>query len=480
MKEEIKQKLVRLYESWADDKALLVTEMPISGSAREYCRIKGLKHTVLGVYNEDFKENRAFIEFSKHFRNRGMKVPKIYTDDLINNCYLIEDFGLVTLFDHLISTRLGDEFSEELIAIYKKILSDLVQFQLYAGVDLDYSNCYPRAKFDKQSMLWDLHYFKYYFLKLAQISFDEQLLEDDYERFANYLLETDTDYFMYRDFQSRNIMLIKGEPAYIDYQGGRKGALQYDLASLMYDAKANIPEQVREDLLEYYINILKKEKNIDEVVFRKHYYGYVLVRIMQAMGAYGFRGFYEKKEHFLKSIPFAMENLKKVLKKVDLPIEVPQLMNALEQVANSKKLLKVAEEAQVRLRVEINSFSYKRGIPIDKSDNGGGFVFDCRAIHNPGRYVQYKELTGKDIEVISFFEKTNDMKDFLSPVKKLVAMSVERYMKRNFSNLQVNFGCTGGQHRSVYAAEQLAKYLADTFDVKVVVRHIEREIVEKG
>lgn len=476
LKENNKEQLIRLYESWAQDTVRETIVLPPSGSARSYCRIIGKKQTVLGVHNDDFKENNAFIAFSKHFRNKGMKVPKIFTDDLKNGLYLIEDFGVETLFEHILVTRVDEQYPEQLKELYRCVLKDLVQFQLYAGKDLPYEYCYPRAKFDKQSMLWDLHYFKYYFLKLAQIPFDEQLLEDDFERFADYLLEAEHDYFLYRDFQSRNVMLVNGEPAYIDYQGGRKGALQYDVASLLYDAKADMPEEVREEMLNYYITVLQQEKKLDASVFRNHYYGYVLVRIMQAMGAYGFRGFYEKKEHFLKSIPFAMENLRRVLAKVQLPIEVPQLFNALEAVANSERLLKIAQEAQVKLRVEINSFSYKRGIPMDKSENGGGFVFDCRAIHNPGRYEKYKQLTGKDNEVIDFFKENKDMDNFLKPVKKLVATTVKRYIKRNFTNLQVNFGCTGGRHRSVYAAEQLAKFLSKKYDVRVVVRHIEREI----
>ncbi len=479
LKNKVQENLSKLFTKWADEEILNIELLPVSGSARAYYRIRGNKKTALGVYNEDFKENRAFVTFSKHFKAQGMQVPEIYLEDLSNNMYLIEDLGEETLFEHILVTRNTEEFSEELKSIYRNVLRDLVRFQLYAGKDLPYEYCYPRAEFDKQSMLWDLHYFKYYFLKLARISFDEQLLEDDYQTFANYLLEAEHHFFMYRDFQSRNIMLTGGKPAYIDYQGGRKGALQYDVASLLYDAKANIPENVREELLEYYLEVLQKEKEIDMVEFRRHYYGYVLVRIMQAMGAYGFRGFYEKKEHFLKSIPYAMENLKNVLKKADFPIEIPQLKKVLEAVITSERLLRIAEEAQVRLRVEVNSFSYKRGIPMDKSENGGGFVFDCRAIHNPGRYEQYKQLTGKDAEVIEFFEAEDEMDTFLTSVKQLVAMTVERYINRNFTNLQVNFGCTGGRHRSVYAAEQLASFLRRKYNVRVEIRHREREIEDR-
>ncbi|MBS9767804.1 MAG: phosphotransferase [Flavobacteriaceae bacterium] len=477
---KVQEKLSALYRKWSDDEIVKIEKLPASGSARCYYRIEGKKQTALGVYNADYKENRAFLEFSKHFKREGMPIPEIYAEDLDNSTYLIEDLGAENLFEHILSIRNSKGFSEELKVIYRKILEDLVQFQLYAGRELPYKYCYPRAKFDKQSMLWDLHYFKYYFLKLAQIPFDEQALEDDFHTFADYLLETEQNYFLYRDFQSRNIMLKDGKPAYIDYQGGRKGALQYDVASLLYDAKADMPEEVREEMLDYYVEVLQREKEVDTKAFRTYYYGYVLVRIMQAMGAYGFRGFYEKKEHFLQSIPFAMENLKVVLKKANLPIEIPQLLACLEQVANSEKLLQIAEDAQPRLQVEINSFSYKRGIPIDKSDNGGGFVFDCRAIHNPGRYEQYKNLTGRDDEVIQFFENEEDMKKFLTPIKQLVSMSVERYIQRNFRHLQINFGCTGGRHRSVYATDQVALFLRENYNIKVCVRHIEREIEDKN
>ncbi len=479
MKEQVKQQLTALYESWERDTVTRVEVFPPSGSNRKYCRLYGKNKTVIGVYNEDYKENKAFIEFSRHFRNQGMKVPKIYTEDLKNSLYLIEDFGSQTLFEHLTRLRVDGAFSDELIELYQKILTELIRFQTLAGRDLDYSYCYPRARFDKQSMMWDLHYFKYYFLKLAQIPFDEQLLEDDFQRFSDYLLEANCNFFMYRDFQSRNIMLKEKEPLFIDYQGGRKGALQYDLASLLYDAKADVPEDVRELLLDFYIEEVQKQVELDKEKFRTQYYGYVLVRIMQAMGAYGFRGFYEKKEHFLKSIPYAMENLKVVLAKLNLPFELPQLTQALQSVSESERLLKIAQDAQAKLRIEINSFSYKRGIPIDLSENGGGYVFDCRAIHNPGRYEQYRALTGKDPEVIQFLESEDEMETFLSSTLALIDFHVKRYQQRNFTNLQINYGCTGGQHRSVYAAERTAKYLKEHFDVKVSLRHREREFAEK-
>jgi hypothetical protein len=326
-------------------------------------------------------------------------------------------------------------------------------------------------------MQWDLSYFKYYFLKLADIPFNEQLLEDDFNKLIDYLQSVDTGYFLYRDFQSRNVMINKGELHFIDYQGGRKGALQYDVASLLYDSKADIPQNIRQELLDFYIQNLREYKQVDAEQFKKSYYAYVLIRMMQAMGAYGFRGFYEKKTHFLQSIPYALQNLEWILTNVDFPIEIPNLMEVFKNLINSEKLtrFKSKKRRNSTLAVSITSFSYKKGIPDDNSGNGGGFVFDCRAIHNPGRYDEYKMFTGKDKPVIDFFEKENDMHEFLNHVFSIVDMSVEKYEERNFTNLMVSFGCTGGQHRSVYAAEKLIEHLRQKYSVQISLWHREQD-----
>ncbi|MGE5447552.1 MAG: phosphotransferase, partial [Bacteroidales bacterium] len=300
-------------------------------------------------------------------------------------------------------------------------------------------------------------------------------LEDDFMLFSDYLLAADNNYFLYRDFQSRNIMLKDGKVYFIDYQGGRKGALQYDLASLLYDAKANIPEEERAELLEFYLQELAKYKTVDREKFISLFDGYVLIRIMQAMGAYGFRGFFEKKKHFLKSIPFALKNLQILLKKSTIEVKLPELMKVLREVSQSEYLKSLGESKKSRLTVTIKSFSYKKGIPVDTSGNGGGFVFDCRAVHNPGRYAEYKQSTGKDKDVIQFLEEKSAMAEFMNPVISLVSQSVEVYMERGFTSLSVSFGCTGGQHRSVYAAEKLAQYLTNKYPVTVVLQHIEQE-----
>jgi aminoglycoside/choline kinase family phosphotransferase len=463
-----------LFESHFKEEVTFFEQLPGSGSYREYARIKSASHQVIGSYNQDIKENQAFLEFSTHFLNKNIPVPNIYAVNSNMDCYLQEDLGNTTLFDFISETRENEGFSTKITDEYKKVLCELPRIQLIAGKDIDYSVCYPREAFDKQSMMWDLNYFKYYFLKLAKIPFDEQALEDDFQSFSDYLLAVDNNAFLYRDFQSRNIMLKDGQVYFIDYQGGRKGALQYDLASLLYDAKANIPEAEREELLEFYLDELNQYKQVDREKFKSLFGGYVLIRIMQAMGAYGFRGFYEKKEHFLKSIPFALKNLETLLAKNTIQVKLPELFKVLKAVTESV-FLKTISPSNDRLTVRISSFSYKKGIPHDPSGNGGGFVFDCRAIHNPGRYAEFKHLTGKDPQVQEFLEEKSTIADFMTSVISLVSQSVEVYSSRGFSHLCVNFGCTGGQHRSVYAAEKLAEYLRNNYPVTVVLQHIEQD-----
>lgn len=474
MELKIKDQLISLFESHFKEEVTFFEQLPASGSYREYARMKSANHQVIGAHNQDIKENQAFLEFSAHFRNKNIPVPHIYAVNANMESYLQEDLGNTTLFDFLSRTRETEGFSVKIVNEYKKVLRQLPRIQLVAGKDIDYSYCYPRDAFDKQSMMWDLNYFKYYFLKLAKIPFDEQALEDDFQTFSDYLLAVDNNAFLYRDFQSRNVMLKDDEVYFIDYQGGRKGALQYDLASLLYDAKANIPEAEREELLEFYLDELSQYKHIDREKFKSLFGGYVLIRIMQAMGAYGFRGFYEKKEHFLKSIPFALKNLETLLARNTIQAKLPELFKVLKAVTESE-FLKSISPVSDRLTIRISSFSYKKGIPKDPSGNGGGFVFDCRAIHNPGKYAEYKHLTGKDPQVQQFLEEKSTMADFLEPVFKLVSHSVEVYSLRGFSHLCVNFGCTGGQHRSVYAAEKLAEYLKNNYPVEVVLQHVEQD-----
>ena len=465
--------LINLFETWSGEEMLKFTPLPRSGSDRMYFRIFGSEKKAIGVINKDHKENIAFLTFSKQFRASGIKVPEIFAEDLEKNIYLQEDLGDMTLFSLIQIESERSRFSDHLKKTYKKVLEDLPKIQIHAGKGLDYSVCYPRSSFDTQSMMWDLNYFKYYFLKLAGIQFDEQALEDDYLKLTSYLMEAESDYFLYRDFQSRNIMLKDEQIYFIDYQGGRKGALQYDLASLLYDAKANIPQEIRDELLDHYINELKQLIPVDEKAFRAHFSAFVMIRIMQAMGAYGFRGFYEKKSHFLASIPFALQNMRYLLDKIDLPIDLPTLIPVLDRLTYSEKLKDIGKQT---LQVSINSFSFKRGIPIDESGHGGGFVFDCRALPNPGRYEEYKTLTGRDQQVIDFLNKEEEVDQFFDNCKAIADQSVNKYLERQFNHLSINFGCTGGQHRSVFLAENLARYLKIKYNIKVVLRHREQEM----
>jgi len=467
-----KNKLIFLFRDYTGFEPESFELFPTSGSYREYARMRRGNVTAIGTYNADIKENNAFLSFSRIFKKEGLPVPEIYAQTPSGDAYLQEDLGSETLFDFISRIRIQEGFSRTIVDEYKKVLMLLPVIQVSAGEKIDYSVCYPRAAFDKQSMMWDLSYFKYYFLKLARISFDEQLLEDDFQRFTDYLLSADSHYFMYRDFQSRNIMLKNGGVFFIDYQGGRKGALQYDLASLLFDGKADIPPSARDELFDYYIEEVEKILYVDRFEFLRFFKGFVLIRIMQAMGAYGFRGFYEKKEHFLKSIPYALENLDSLLRKLDLPVEIPELIKVLDMVVHSSYLRTIGRTHH-NLTVRITSFSYKKGIPEDPSGNGGGFIFDCRAIHNPGKYPEYMVLTGKDSDVARFLEEKSEMPVFLNGVFLLVEQSVKKYIERGFDHLFVGFGCTGGRHRSVYAAESLAAHLKENYPVNVELIHRE-------
>ena len=469
----IEEHLKLLFESWSGEKVNSFSPLPASASARKYFRITGSGKTAIGVYNADVRENRAFLYLTKHFLKKKLNVPKVYSADLKSHIYLLEDLGNETLYSYLDKNRCGENFSSSTVDLYKNVIETLPQFQIHGAEGLDYSKCYPRAKFDKQSMMWDLNYFKYYFLKLAKISFDEQKLEDDFDSLIKFSLQADCSYFLYRDFNSRNVMLSNGEPFYIDYQGGRKGALQYDIASFLLDSKANIPLQLREEFLEHYIKSVKKLKAIDRSNFLKYYYGHVLIRLLQMFGAYGYRGYFEGKSHFLKSIPYAVKNLEWLLQNHPPKIKMPELLNSLNQIIHSAKLknFDTADFSTGKLTVRINSFSYREKIPIDLSGNGGGFVFDCRAIHNPGRYDEYKSLTGKDKPVADFLNSQPETQKFLQNVFSLIDESVEKYLSRGFTDLMVNFGCTGGQHRSVYCAERLGEHLVHREDLTVVVSH---------
>lgn len=475
--------LKRLFEEHYGFAAEDVTPLQgqLGGSGRAILRLSGRGVSAIGILYSVREENVAFLEFSRHFRRLGLPVPAIYAQDLSHGAYLEEDLGDTTLFDFLSDNRGGDAVAKPAIDAYRKVLAVLPRFQVEGGRDLNFKVCYPRASFDRQSIAWDLNYFKYYFLRLAGVPFNEQSLESDFGRLTKFLLSAPHDYFLYRDFQSRNVMLRDGEPWFVDYQGGRRGALQYDVASLLFDGKADLPPALRQQLLDFYLDCLALHIDLKRDAFMEHYYAYVYIRIMQALGAYGFRGFYERKPHFLQSVPYALKNLRWLAANVKLPVTLPAVMEAFERMADSEKLLGLAASATevtkrpAELTVRIFSFSFHRQAPVDASGNGGGFVFDARSLPNPGREERFRQLTGKDAAVIEYLEAQPSVHEFLGHAKALVDGAVKNFRSRGFRDLMISFGCTGGQHRSVYLAEETAKHLRHIEGVETVVRHIEME-----
>jgi aminoglycoside/choline kinase family phosphotransferase len=446
----------------------------LGGSGRTIVRLANDRFSAIGIHHDVKEENAAFLEFSRHFRRHGLPVPEIYAEDPANGAYLEEDLGNTTLFQFLSEHRTGSDISPEVVEAYRKVVKVLPRFQVEAGRDLNYKLCYPRASFDRQSIAWDLNYFKYYFLRLAGIPFNEQALEEDFNRLTKFLLSADRSYFLYRDFQSRNIMLRDGRPYFLDYQGGRRGALQYDIASLLFDGKADLPPELRQQLLDHYLDALDGFVKVEREEFLRHYYAYVYVRILQALGAYGFRGFYERKAHFLQSVPYALKNLRWLLHNVELPVALPTLMDAITGMVGSGKLQSIASDGE-ELTVVVSSFSFHRGPLQDDSGNGGGFVFDARSLPNPGRDERFKTLTGADAPVIEYLNQQESVHQFLANAMALIDASVSNYQRRGFKHLMVSFGCTGGQHRSVYLAGQVAKRLSGRNGVKVVLQHREQE-----
>jgi len=450
-----------------------------AGSARQYYRLSNGATTAVGAFNKDVRENRAFISFTKHFRSKGLPVPEVYLVSEDEKYYLLEDLGDTTLKNLTDSIKKGWDFPAEMIPWYKKVIDALIKFQTLGHEGLDYTVCIPRDEFDMRSILWDLNHFKYFFVKLSGIPFDEEKLEDDFQNLASVLDKVDRNSFLFRDFQSRNIMFHQDQLYYIDYQGGRKGALQYDIATLLFEARTNIPYSTRDELLEYYLEGISrlKKNNFNRQEFLSTYPLFALVRQLQAMGAYGLRGWIEKKPLFLQSVTFAMQNLRFFLENYNgILAGYPELSRLLGIMASDKKLNKPLPEDGEKLCVRISSFSYRKKIPDDLTGEGGGFVFDCRGIHNPGRYPEFKNRTGLDKETAVFFEEKTDMNEFLKDSFSLIDRTIKTYAERGFKHLQVSYGCTGGQHRSVYAAKKLAEHLEHNGSVSVLVEH--REINE--
>ena len=471
-------RLAELYQKKYGRKPNEIKSLRSDGSERKIYRVIVGKHTVIGIVGVDYHENAAFLEFSKHFRKFGLRVPEIYIEDPDAGAYLEEDFGDVILFDWMMKIREQHGFNDAIKEMYKAVVEYLPRFQIEAGKTIDYSYCYQHQEFGIDSMHWDLHYFKRQFLNyFYKKKINHTELEKDFNRLIKFLLHEPLKYFLYRDFQSRNVMIKDGLPHFIDYQSGRKGALQYDLASLLYDAKANLPEDFREEMIEVYLKKARQMTRVNPRRFRKYFYGFVLIRIMQAFGAYGYLSAVKGKTHFFKSVPFAIKNLETLLNKnIDILNQLPTLREIFTNLITDQYLREFQDKK--KLVVRINSFGFhKSGIPQDASGNNGGFVLDCRFLPNPGREEKYKALTGKDAEVIAYFSRHNIVNDFLEQVFKIVDYAVDNYQNRSFSDLMISFGCTGGQHRSVYCAERLANYLKNK-GVNLKLSHLELEKTE--
>jgi len=474
-----------LFREWRGETPAEVSPVAGDGSARRYWRLASADGaTAVGAYGPDRDENRAFFSFTRTFRDAGLPVPDLYAVDEAAGIWLLEDLGDTTLFRAL-DTERGpgvDEFPEEMMPLYRRVLELLPRFQVEGGSTIDFRVAYPRAAFDRQSILWDLNYFKYHFLKLAHVPFNEATLERDFGRLARFLLRADTSHFLYRDLQSRNVMVRDGvdgrTPWFIDYQGGRRGALQYDVASLLYDAKANLGESRRRLLLDHYLSALAGEHPVDRDEFLEYWPGYVLVRILQALGAYGYRGFFERKPRFLESVPYTAANLTALLEG-GLPLEMPELRRVLDHIAQRWQGQPAATNqgaaATGTLTLVTGSFRFSGGTPLDPSGHGGGYVLDCRGLPNPGREPAYRDLTGLDPATVAWFEARPEVQEFWGRVRPLVDAHLAEYRRRGFEHLSVHFGCTGGQHRSVYLAERLAEHVRAEFpDVRVSIVHRER------
>lgn len=466
------KQLEQLFVAWAGEPCIECLALGANGSSRHYYRMHGASHSCIGAVATDVRENEAFFAYSRHFHAKGLPVPELYavSDDRCR--YLQQDLGDTTLYGLLYEKkRRGGGFDAEMMNLYCQALADLAAIQV-GGADIDFSVAYPRQAFDSRSIHWDLNYFKYFFLKLNHIDFDEELLENDFDRLTELLLTADCHYFLYRDFQGRNIM-VGDRLYYIDYQGGRRGAAQYDVASLLYSAKSDLPETIRTELLNHYLDV-RGIRGDERRQWINLFWAYVLVRILQTLGAYGYRGLYERKPYFIESIPLAIGNLRRLMEDHPVTGELPELHRVCQAIADMAGV--TPPMADGVLTVTVSSFSFKHGLPDDPTGNGGGHIFDCRALPNPGRYPEYQNYTGRDKPVIDFLKKEPAVDEFLSHAKSIVKQSVDKYLERRFTHLQVSFGCTGGQHRSVYCAERMSQWLRTAYpEVNVVVRHREQQ-----
>lgn len=503
------KKLLELYHQWNGKEAVRTEKIAMQGSNRSYYRLFDEKDTsVIGVIGTSLEENRAFIYLSSHFNFCQLSVPKVLAVSEDEQRYLQTDLGNTSLFDALKDGReAGGRYTIKEKELLVRTIHELPNLQIRGAQGLDWNKCYPQSEFDEENVLFDLNYFKYCFLKPTQLDFHELKLEANFRLMAKDLTSERNDSFLYRDFQARNVMLSEeGKPFFIDYQGGRKGPVYYDVASFLWQASAKYPNKLRRELVYEYYHALKNYTEVPSVRhFVKRLSLFVLFRTLQVLGAYGYRGYFERKKHFLDSIPAAIDNLRELLKLDIFPY--PYFINILKQMVDLPMFQKETPPAVERkdgykttsrppkgahpmdgpatfskydgkgpLVVRVYSFSFHNGVPEDETGNGGGYVFDCRSIHNPGRYEPYKQLTGIDEPVIRFLEDDGEILGFLKHVYAMADHHVEKYLQRGFTDLMFSFGCTGGQHRSVYCAQHLAEYLHDKFNVEVRITHREQHI----
>lgn len=471
--QEIIDSIKQLYTEWKGTTPDSLDVLPQSGSDRRYFRLYGNGSSVIGTYGANVRENETFLYFSKHFRKKNLVVPELYAMSENGMYYLQEDFGDISLLNHLE----GQGLVQPVYDLFRKSLEAIAELQVKGDKGLDYEKCLTNTEFGKQAIMADLLYFKYYFLDGLAKPYNKQKLIDDFEALSTYLTHTEYKYFMFRDFQSRNIMVTPDNNVhFIDYQGGMKGAPQYDVASMLWQARANLPEEWKQNLLEDYMTAFEEliGSKLERTVFRSQYNGYVLIRMLQVLGAYGFRGLFERKAQFLTAIPLGLKNLKGFIQTHSIGLSLPEFRRVLDLCVADEiidRFTPVQANEQTPLVVKVCSFSYRNGIPQDESGNGGGFVFDCRGILNPGRVEAMKTKTGRDKEVKDFLEQQTKIQEFLNSVFDIVDISVEDYIKRGFEYLSVSFGCTGGQHRSVYAADALVRHLRNKFKVKIDLKH---------
>ncbi len=461
--------LLELYRTSTGCEPISMRAITGSASRRRYYHMDG-PEKIVGVIGSDIVENRAFLHIAQTLKQHGVNVPCVTACSHDEMVYLQEDLGDRSLYDVICE----DGFSTSTVDLCRKSIDQLVKLQKAGGDNIDFSKCFPVAEMSRESIMWDLNYFKYCFLKIVGIEIDEPRLEKEFDLLAEVIETSQPRVFIHRDFQSRNILIHHNDAWLIDFQGGRRGPALYDIVSFLWQARAGFPEEIKKELLDYYINILCSQYPAASAAGLYSQLPHVLLfRTMQVLGAYGFRGLIERKRRFYSYIPQAIDNLKQAL--LQTKDRYPYLESLAEMLSQqfSPDVTSTAH-CNSPLTVKVFSFSYKKGIPADDSGNGGGFVFDCRAIHNPGRYEQYKQLTGDDLPVIEFLEYDGEITTFLDHCKSLVDASVERYIKRGFTNLMVSFGCTGGQHRSVYSATHMAEHLATKYGIHVILEHREQ------